>query len=583
MILTALYEYYERKPDLPREGLERKEIAFLIALRPDGTFLHIDDTREGQGRQRRGRSYLVPQAVKKSVNIAANLLWGNIEYVLGLPDTKKLEERRKQGKEDSYRKRLADMHAAFRAAIEDLPDSTTANRSVAAVKAFLAVGNLDAVQASPLWPEVAASGANLSFKLAGEELPACSVPAVIAAVKDSRATPSAEGQVCLITGATDVVERTHPPIKGVRDAQTTGANIVSFNTPAFTSYGKEQGANAPVGRRAAFAYTTALNHLLASPQRIQVGDASTVFWAEKENPMESLLAQLFDEPRKDDPDRGAQAVRALFEGPRTGAGAIDDDDPTRFYVLGLAPNAARIAVRFWHVATVGEIARHIRQHFEDIRIIHRPHEPEFLSLFRLLVSTAVLGKAENIPPNLGGELMRAIIAGTRYPESLLQAAIRRSRAEREVSYARASLIKACLSRKARLAGDPYQQEIGMQLDDNPNVGYRLGRLFAVLEKIQEEASGAINATIRDRYYGSASSTPATVFPTLMRLKNHHLAKLANRGRAVNLERLIGAILGRVEHFPAHLSLSDQGRFAIGYYHQRQDLFTRHSTSEDKDS
>ena len=436
------------------------------------------------------------------------------------------------------------------------------------------------MRADPLWPEVEAGGANLSFKVAGAELPACSTPA-LTDIPPAGSVPAGPAQTCLITGVADNVERLHAPIKGVWGAQTSGAKIVSFNLKPFTSYGKEQGENAPVGKRAVFAYTTALNHLLASPQRIQVGDASTVFWAEKENPMESLLAQLFEEPPKDDPDRGARAVRALFEAPRSGAGYINDKDPTRFYVLGLAPKR-RIAVRFWHVATVGELAGHIRQHFEDTRIVHRPHEPEFLSLFRLLVSTAVQGKADNLPPNLAGELMRAILTGTPYPEALLQAAVRRLRAEREVGYARASLIRACVNRRARYSGHSQEPEVGMKLDDNPSVGYRLGRLFAVLEKIQEEASPGINTTIRDRYYGSASSTPATVFATLMRLKNHHLAKLENRGRAVNLERLIGGILVGMDQFPAHLSLPDQGRFAIGYYHQRQDLFTRHDTTEGKD-
>jgi CRISPR-associated protein Csd1 len=581
VILTALYDYYQRKPELPRQGLEWKEIPFLIGLRADGSFLQIEDTREGEGRHRTGKVYLVPQAVKKSVNIAANLLWGNVEYVLGVPDKKKLGERINKGKDAEYRDRLKAMHSAFRSAVQALPSTVKRDPSIAAVLAFLSIPDLDAIRADPLWPEVEAGGANLSFKLAGAEVPACSVPVP---TDPPEASPAVSGRerICLVTGTPDEVERLHPPIKGVWGAQTSGANIVSFNLQAFTSYGREQGENAPIGHRAAFAYTTALNHLLASPQRIQVGDASTVFWAEKPNPMESLLAQLFEEPPKDDPDRGTRAVRALFASPRSGAGHVDETDPTRFYVLGLAPNAARIAVRFWQVATVGELARRIRQHFEDIRIVHRSHEQEFPSLFRLLVSTAVQGKADNIPPNLGGAVMKAILEGTPYPATLLQAAIRRVRAEREIDHARASVIKACVNRRVRSSGDSQEQEIGMGIDDNPNVGYRLGRLFAVLEKIQEEASPGINATIRDRYYGSASSTPATVFATLMRLKNHHLAKLENRGRAVNLERLISGVLAGVNEFPAHLTLPDQGRFAIGYYHQRHDLFTRHETPEGKD-
>lgn len=170
--------------------------------------------------------------------------------------------------------------------------------------------------------------------------------------------------------------------------------------------------------------------------------------------------------------------------------------------------------------------------------------------------------------------MKAILAGTPYPQTLLAAAIRRCRAERDIPYPRAALIKAFLTRSARLS-QHLEKEVGMTLDtDNTNIGYRLGRLFSTLEKIQEEASPGLNATIRDRFYGSASGTPVTAFPHLMKLKNHHLAKLDNRGRAVNLEKLICEIMAGITDFPTHLSLQDQGRFAIGYYHQRQAFFTK---------
>jgi len=246
-----------------------------------------------------------------------------------------------------------------------------------------------------------------------------------------------------------------------------------------------------------------------------------------------------------------------------------EDDGTRFYMLGLAPNAARIAVRFWMVKTVGELAVNIRKHFDDLRIAHAPHELETLSLFRLLVSTAALGKAENIPPNLGGEVMRSVIENLPYPQTLLGGAIRRIRAEQEVTYPRAAIIKAYINRQSG------KEELKVSLDENnTNAAYRLGRLFAVLERAQERANPGINATIRDRYYGAASSTPMTVFSTLLKLKNHHIAKLDNKGEAVNLEKLIGQIMDGVVDFPAQLGLQDQGRFAIGYYHQRQAFFTK---------
>ena len=290
MILQSLHEYYGRKRDsLPCDGIERKELPFLFVLKSDGTFLHIEDTRQGDGKRKRGNAFLVPQGVKKSVNVAANLLWGNVEYVIGQPDPKKLEEQRKKGKEKHYQERLRDMHSAFRTAIEQLPSPAKSTPEVAAVLAFLSSGNFTTVLADPLWPQVSAAGANVSFKLTGEESPVCSASGILASVGQS-SEGKGEPRICLVTGNPDIVERLHPPIKGVWGAQTSGANIVSFNLSAFNSFAREQGSNAPIGKRAAFAYTTALNHLLASKQRIQVGDASTAFWAAADSRMESLLS-----------------------------------------------------------------------------------------------------------------------------------------------------------------------------------------------------------------------------------------------------------------------------------------------------
>lgn len=591
MILQSLHEYYGRKRDsLPGDGIERKDIPFLFVLKPDGEFLHIEDTRQGDGKRKRGNTFLVPQGVKKSVNVAANLLWGNVEYVIGQADSKKLEEQRKKGKEKHYRERLGDMRSAFRTEIEQLPSAAKSSPEVAAVLAFLSGGNFTPVLADPLWPQVSATGANVSFKLAGEESPVCSASIVLASVGQFSEDDS-EPRICLITGYPDVVERLHPPIKGVWGAQTSGANIVSFNLPAFNSFAREQGSNAPVGKRSAFAYTTALNHLLASKQRIQVGDASTVFWAAADSRMESLLSQFFDEPPQDNPDQGTNAVKELLEAPLAGAPAIYDDG-TRFYVLGLAPNAARIAVRFWHVATVGDLAGHIRQHFEDLEIVRPQYvERPFLSLKALLVAVSPLGDLDKLPPKLAGDFMKAILDGTSYPQTLLQAALRRIHAEQakkdektgkhrdHVPYARAALIKAWLNRLTRNTG--MNEEITVSLDENNiNIGYRLGRLFAVLEKVQADANPRLNTTIRDSYFGSASSTPSAVFPSLMRRNQHHMTKLRKEkpGLYITRDKLIQTICndgidGQLGFTPI-LSLADQGRFVIGYYQQRQDLFTK---------
>lgn len=569
MILQALKEYYDRKPELPRPGFESKEIPFVLVLKPDGTPVALNETYEGEGKQRRAKRFLIPQAEKRSVGIKSNLLWDNPEYVFGAALKGKPE-------------RVKEQHTAFRQRIEalGLPDDT----GMIAVRAFLARPDklqlLEGIGAS--WEELKNTGANVSFQLAGQTGLIVEQPNIQTAI--AAGIGSREDALCLVTGEKDATERLHTAIKGVWGAKSSGANIVSFNLDAFQSFGKEQGANAPVGKRAVFAYTTTLNHLLGkdSKQRLQVGDASTVFWAEKANPLEEQMPSFFAEPPKDDPDRNVRAVESIYRAVHTGALPAADTQ-TRFYVLGLAPNASRIAVRFWIVDTVANMAGKICQHFEDTKIVHGPRDKDALSLFRLLVSTATQGKAENIPPNLGGDMMRAILEGLPYPQTLLQAAIRRVRAEHEITYPRAALIKACLNRSTRFKNPEQKEELHVSIDiTNPNIGYRLGRLFAALEKIQQEASPGINATIRDRFYGAASSTPVTVFGNLMRLKNHHLAKLESAGRRVQFDKLLGEIMSGIGDFPPHLRLEDQGRFAIGYYHQMQDFFTKKNNQNKED-
>ena len=470
--------------------------------------------------------------------------------------------------------RVVEQHAAFRARLEALPEDALYDAGIQAILAFL--NNIDLKQLEPLpaWPDILAINPVMTFRLHGDVELVCQRPTVVAAT--ALTTNDPPDGICLVSGNPMAIERLHPSIKGVWGAQTSGANIVSFNLDAFNSYGKARGANAPVGKPATFAYTTALNHLLTrdSRQRIQVGDASTVFWAEQANDLETALPDLFGEPPKDDPNRGTDALKVLYQAVQSGkftqGSALD-----RFHVLGLAPNAARISIRFWETATALDLAKRIARHFDDIKIARAPHDPEHLSLFRLLTSLAVQGKADNIPPNLGGDVMRAILEGQLYPAPLLILAVLRCRAEQKPTYARAAVIKASLNRIVRRAHN--EKEFMVMLDPtNTHPAYLLGRLFATLEKIQEEASPGLNATIRDRYYGAASSTPVAVFTTLLRLHNHHLGKLS-KGRAVQMERLVGEIMGGLDDFPRILALPDQGRFALGYYHQRQAFFTKSDT------
>jgi len=570
VILQALAKYYERIPNVAEEGFQKQEIPFIIVLTRQGDFVGLLDTREVEGKKKRARSFIVPKSVKRASGIAANLLWDNTAYVLGRPkpdkkkDVEKLLERAKE------------QQVSFIGRIRDTFSDNLSDEGIKAVIRFLEKKDYEKLFNHPLWNEIEESGANITFQLEGDTELICQREVVKKAILSSPKDELTDSQICLVSGNPDTPARLHTAIKGVWGAQSSGANIVSFNLDAFKSFGKEQGYNAPVGVKSEFAYTTALNTMLTkgSRQRIQVGDASTVFWAEKKHELEDWFADIFGEPAKGDSEQDNAAIKALFKAPETGAKPVLDDS-TKFYVLGLSPNASRIAIRFWYAGTVAEVEKNIRQHFKDIEIEHAPHNPSYLSLFRLLVSTALQGKSDNIQPNLAGDFMRAILASTPYPATLLSSAVRRIRAEHEITYPRASLIKAVLIRNARFYKTKQTKEVGMSLDtSNTNTGYRLGRLFAVLEKVQEEASPGINATIRDRFYGSASSVPVTVFPHLMKLKNHHIAKLESKGRAVNLEKIIGEIVDDIKDFPGHLSLDDQGRFAVGYYHQRQDFFKK---------
>ena len=574
MILQALTDYYRRKCDdpdpaqrLPAFGLEQKEIPFILEINAAGELLQLRDTRELQGKKKVARTYRVPMGVKRASNITANLLWDTLEYVLGV-DTKGKPER------------VAEQHAAFRARMAALPEAVRQDAGIQAVLRFLDRMDLAQLERQPAWSDALESNAVMSFRLQGDMDLVCQRPAVVHAALNTTTDDDAPQAMCLVTGEQAPVERLHASIKGVWGAQTSGANIVSFNARAFESYGKteRQGENAPVSRAAAFAYTTALNHLLRkdSPQRMQVGDASTVFWAERQAPYETIFGDIF----QDNPDASTDKVEALLNAVHSGHwGPMDKD--LRCHVLGLSPNAARISIRFYHCVTLQELGQRIAQHFDDLALVRGPNDARYPSLFRLLTAVALQNKADNIPPNLGGAVVDAILAGPNvpYPSLWLNAAVGRCRAEQTVNHLRAAAIKACLNRQQRRAAlsspslAPEKEFLPMLDLSNTNPAYRLGRLFAVLEKIQEEASPGLNATIRDRYYGAASSTPVAVFTTLLRLKNAHLKKLSP-GRTATFEKLLGEVLGPVTEFPRHLPLPDQGRFALGYYHQRQDFFTK---------
>ncbi len=565
MILQELVSYYERMAADPDSGiapigLEWKEIDFAIVIDWGGNFLDIEDLRSGD-KKPRGRRCLVPQTVKRTVDIEPQLLWDNIGYVLGF--------------DADNPSRAAKEHSAFKTRVKEIVEDSTDDRAVAAVDKFLSSDHMEAIKRHSLWKEIANSTGYISFRIKEQQRLVPEGHSVHSVAQMQQSSRDHEEITCLVTGEKDRLANLHPSIKGVYGGQASGGSIVSFNRDAFCSFGKEQGANAPVGTYAATAYTTALNRLLdrGSRQRLQLGETSVVFWSDKGHQLEGVLYDLFGEVSKDNPAAHTEAVKSLYKAPETGAMPFLGDD-TRFFVLGLGPNAARICVRFWHASTVGDIAKNIWQYFSDIEIVRPSWAKEPPRLMSLLRSTALREERDNILPALPAAVLKSILDGGPFPQSLAMAVLRRVRAGDEINHHRAALLKAFLNRERRRY-HTKEGEMTVALDEtNKSVGYNLGRLFAVLEKIQGEALGDVNTSIREKYYPAASATPVTCFPLLMRLKNHHLAKLENKGRAVNLEKLLTNVVANVQDFPAHLSLADQGRFAIGYYHQCQAFYEK---------
>ncbi|WP_221626740.1 type I-C CRISPR-associated protein Cas8c/Csd1 [Cohnella lubricantis] len=576
-------EYYDRKAaegSIAEDGWIQGGIDFLLEIDRDGYLRNISDLREGEGSKKQARRFMLPNIGKQASKHSnsgedANLLWDNAKFVFGLGSKGKLH--------------LTSMIAAIDSWIGSMADD-----GVQAVRSFLQLGSedrehFDMALNHPEYGEIMQAGqVKISFYVLGTSYKAVFLsPVVATALERMREAedPNARQGTCLVTGEQNVVlEATHPVIKGVKGAQSSGAGIVSFNTDAFNSYKKTQSFNAPVSKVTTSRYVKALNSLLdsSSRQSLQVGDASVVFWSEDHSTLETDFSLFFNEPSKGDSDTGTEKVRTAFESLHTGA-YVEDDGDTRFYILGLAPNAARLSIRLWQTGTVADITSKIKQYFDDFEIVKPPKEPMFYSVWRIMVNASVQDKSENILPNLAGDFMRSILEGTPYPATLLQAIIRRIRSDTEyrVKPVRAAAIKAYLNRYRRFYPNQTYKEVTKELDKNQtSIGYQLGRLFAVLEKIQEESHPGINATIRERLYGAASATPVTVFANLLRLKNHHLAKLTNKGRVVNFERLLGEVIGRITGFPAHLNLQEQGLFAVGYYHQRQDLFSRKNDDEE---
>jgi len=573
MILHALYSYYnrlreDRTSGIAMPGFAPQPISYALVIDSEGELIEILDIRDTSGKKPRPVQLMVAEAAKKSVNIAADFLWGNTGYVLGFDDKGKPERTRKT-------------FESFKALQHDIGDNIS-DPGMRAVLKFLDCWEPLKRLSGCDWEEIV--GSNLVFRLNKERVYVHERPAIGAAWL--RHKPSAGQNVkgrCLVTGTTCQIARLHNPIKGVYDpGGQAQKRIVSFNRDAFFFYCKEQNYNAPIGEEAAFSYTTALNHLLRfeSKQKIQIGDATTVFWTERSSVVEDFMGNILD-PRSDSAVSAAdqKKIENYLKDIRAGKQPeVVEDDSMNFYILGLAPNASRLAVRFWYADTVEAVNRHIGRHFADLELMREyDNQAKFPGIWQILVETVRRYRKGQQPlsgdlnPLLSGAMIRSIIEGLPYPSSILVSLLNRIRADGEINYYRTALIKAVLKRNYR------NEEVTMALhEESTNTAYRLGRLFAVLEKAQEDVIEA-NATIKDRFYGSASATPSIVFPQLLRLSQHHLAKDDRRDRRIFKEKLMQTILDGIDGakgIPRHLSLEDQGMFALGYYHQRKAFFTK---------
>lgn len=592
MILQSLHDLYRRLDEssaknLPKPGYSLQPITFRVVLQPDGSLVEIQDARSDEltvdkkGKEkvvRRATPMVVPGKARASERSETPCwLWDDTRFVFGWHGARP---------DDTRNLRCFE---AFRDAHLD-KEADIADPEFSAVCAFLRRWDPKRARQNKELADIRQG--RTVFQIAGKKH----------FVHDGaqfndwwqRRLAAAQGEPgqCLVTGRqTKMLARLHPGIFGVPGSPYTGAALVSFNDSAYESYGKEgkeagQCRNAPVSDEVADMYVAALNHLLADQhRRFRIGESTSVFWTEKPTPAEVLLPCMLDALRAPEDDALKQRLSEIMQ--KMGRGQLANDDlgdaPTRFFILGLSLNQGRLSVRFWHTATLGELASNLQEHFNHLRVVRQWDEtnstnPEPLtpSVFQLLRQTA--RDADGIPPLLGGALMRSILLLARYPDALVNGVMNRIRVVEKdqqgrtldnVTYLRAAILKAWLIRN-------HQHDLKPMLDENnTNSGYRLGRLFAALEKTQQDALPGINSTIRDRFYSSASATPRAVFGRLLRTYQHHLAKLEG-GRKTNREKLVQDIVWPLEGkaLPAHFTLADQSLFAIGYYHQRRALFTK---------
>lgn len=577
MILQALTRYYEdllSRGEIAAPGWAPAKISFALCLNENGELTQIVPTMEEVAKGKKAviqpQLMVLPAAVKRTVSIAANFLWDNSAYLLGVDQ---------KGKPERSRECFA-AAAKLHHAVLDGIDSPNAR----AILAFFDTWEPERAAEHPALirqlDDVTAGG-NLVFRVDGRKVEED------AAIREAwqRYRDGGESGVkmqCLVTGKEDEIAAVHPSVKGVRDAQSSGAALVSFNAPAFCSYGREQNYNAPVGKYAAFAYTAALNHLLADSDHVQhIGDTTVVCWAEgADDAYPGFFSAVIGGGTYgglSDNDLRA-ALKRLANGLPCDDLGVDPNRP--FYILGLAPNAARLSVRFFLRDSFGKLMENVNAHYERMEIVRPAYEKfNYLPLWSLLRETVNLNSRDKAPsPAMAGATARAIFSGARYPASLLEAVMLRIRAERDITWGKAAIIKAYYLKNPH--EDCPKEVLTVSLNEaSTNPAYTLGRLFSVYEAVQQAANPGINTTIKDKYFNSAAAMPASIFPVLNNLCQKHLRKLDAR-QHVYYDKQIMKLKGVLnENYPARMTLAQQGSFDLGYYHQTQKRYTKKEEKE----
>lgn len=580
MILQSLAEHYETlasQGKLDRPGWSDAKISYALYINKDGDLWQVSDLRQppekGKGKPNPTIMKLPsPPSGRTSTAKKPAFLWDNPKYLLGIDGKASLV------KSTPYFESSKALHHQL---LDDV-DSPAARALLAFFDRWEPEKAADHPALKEDWDNLL-SGINLVFRFDGSFVH--EDPLIRQAWQDCYdADSDGPKMTCLITGRLSTSEATHPPIKGVAGAQSSGASLVSFNAPAFCSYGHEQSLNAPVSKYAAFAYTAALNYLIADREHVhRVGDTTVLFWAHDGRAAYQNLFSAFamGAPASYSIGDLSNTVKALFQGKPVLWEDEKLDPNIKFYILGISPNAARLSVRFFLENTFGGFLRNIQTHYDRLEIVRPAYDKfETLPLWKMMSETVNQKARDKSPaPNLAGATLRAVLTDTPYPATLLDGVTLRIRAESEVTRGRAAILKAYYLKHPHPDFDPKEVCTVSLNPDSTSIPYNLGRLFSVLEEIQSAANPGINTTIKDKYFNAASATPSLVFPTLINLAQKHLRKLDAKKTTYYSKKLSESIDKLGESFPNRMSLAQQGAFQLGYYHQTQNRYQKKEEKE----